>query len=472
MIRFLFLITVIAIIISGSYSASHKSYSLGSFPCMFDGIGRSYDGTVYIGSGNKADNCKLWRYDPDGDRLVGLGEIKTASQQAGNWKSKDIPGKIHTSVREMDGKIYFGTHFWEEDAVHYSRFRGGHLYEYNPQNRILRDLMTDTVLCPNEGIMDVAFDHQRKFIYGTTYPDGNIFQFNLNTGSIKKILSNNLLASDVTRFIFNDRQGRIYWITSPLLMYYDPVDDKKKAVGAVPLFPANHIKMVAYSFTRDTIFFSCRNADAIYRFVPDQSKIEVLTTENTRAAALRYDLNLLYYVEMKSDNTSCTGRLKSVNVLTGVVSPVYSGLPATRITGCEGVDKNGDIIMATAGTSGATILKITLGIPCSNCIAEPPPVTGIDYIRRASDVSGIKAYPNPFTGETRIVISKRTPFTKKRIQVFNMTGQRVDHFSAGNNPLKVSSVVWNAELLPSGLYLLAIQDLSGKTGSSILVQKR
>ena len=97
---FFLIFTVICTwLVQPGFAISHRTYTPPSgFGCIYDGIGASADGTVYFGLGNHTNDCVMLRYDPDADRFDQLGRISTASQAAGNWRSNDLPGKIHTSV--------------------------------------------------------------------------------------------------------------------------------------------------------------------------------------------------------------------------------------------------------------------------------------------------------------------------------------------------------------------------------------
>jgi hypothetical protein len=456
-------LTVVLFCIQYLFAISHQTYSLGSYDCMFDGIGRSYDGTAYIGAGNDLNNCALYKYDPSGNRLVSLGTVRDASSKINNWKSNDIPGKVHTSIREYNGKMYFATHYWKETAQEFLEFRGGHLYEYDPKTGNMRDMTPDTVLAPNEGIMDIAIDKVRGLIYATTYPAGNIYQHNMNTGQNKKILGQNLNAADVTRYIFADNAGYVYWIMSPLLMYYDPDADEKKSFGPIPLFPSNCMRAVLYSFTRDTIYFSARNADATYRFIPKDGKLDILMTTSINAGALRYDLNRIYFPvpEGGSGVTNNTRYLKYVNVLTGAVSNnVYSSLPE-RTTGCEGVDKNGDLIFATKGHSSARVVKVTLDIPCANCVAPEPVVSlrsSSDRIRKP--VFGV--YPNPFSTSVNIQVLMRNAecgMPNINVCVYDINGRQMARFDQFRIPHSAFGIrhTWNPTDQPAGTYIIKAQ---------------
>lgn len=46
-------------------AVSHITYSPPSgYGCIYDGVGRGYDGTVYVGIGNHTDNCILVKWLP------------------------------------------------------------------------------------------------------------------------------------------------------------------------------------------------------------------------------------------------------------------------------------------------------------------------------------------------------------------------------------------------------------------------
>ena len=135
-----------------------------------------------------------------------MGTVKAASELLDNWVTHaeanypanpfDAAGKIHTSIVEYKGKMYFGTHatcdmpsFQEDLATYPTFFRGGHLYSVETNGNAMMDCngFAKEVMAPGLGIMDVAPDYHHNGFFGVGYPTGDYFYHDLNTGRSRKI---------------------------------------------------------------------------------------------------------------------------------------------------------------------------------------------------------------------------------------------------------------------------------------------
>jgi len=66
------------------------------------------------------------------------------------------------------------------------------------------------------------------------------------------------------------------------------------------------------------------------------------------------------------------------------------------------------------------------------------------------------AYPNPFNSSTTIRYGLRLP-APTRVSVFDMNGQRVTVLDGGERGAGVYNLVWNAEGMPAGVYLIRLE---------------
>ncbi len=85
---------------------------------------------------------------------------------------------------------------------------------------------------------------------------------------------------------------------------------------------------------------------------------------------------------------------------------------------------------------------ITVGIP------EPPSFP--------SEFALPHAYPNPFNPSTTIsyVLPAQSDI---RIEIYNIIGQKIETIVDGNQTAGYHSIIWNASVLPSGIYFARLE---------------
>ncbi len=67
------------------------------------------------------------------------------------------------------------------------------------------------------------------------------------------------------------------------------------------------------------------------------------------------------------------------------------------------------------------------------------------------------AYPNPFNSTVRLGYELPVLEGNVRLSVYDMKGHRVCELEAGEPERPKATVVWNAEGLPSGVYLIRLE---------------
>lgn len=435
-IFFIFIVICTWLVLPG-FAISHKTYSPPSgFGCIYDGIGASADGTVYFGMGNHTNDAVMLRYDPDADRFDQLGRISAASQAAGNWKSGDTPGKIHTSVHEYNGKMYFASHSADEgDSIDYLNFRGGHLYSWDPATNTLADVNVTDVAIPNQGVMDIAIDKQRGLIYSIGYPNGHLWQHNLATGEDRLITATQQKLGSVSRYLMIGPQGRVFFIYGSGLYHYNPVDgtvhgriDIPNRAGSGP-----HIQAALPTPSGDTIYFSIVGENRIYRLICSRDTVENVINEGTRAMAARWDLGRIYWVR-EMDNVQ-SSELRMHQIDSRQTTTVYSSMPS-RADGCGGTDKNGDLIFGHWDNTAGYMVKVILDIP-------PIIVSNIRLREAAPDLS-VSVRPNPFSGSAHILFSGGPGSFE--FSIYNVSGRRVAHWPAH----RAGSLTWRPSNTEAG----------------------
>jgi hypothetical protein len=423
---------------AGAADISSTTYTLDSeFTSIWNGLGRDAQGNIYIAAGHRAwdylsheKDCAFFRFDFDKDAFVKIGTVRQVSEAADNWVDHtrfpaepfDAAGKVHTSIREFKGKMYFAT-ATTMDASTYGLelefypqfFRGSHLYEYDPETDRMRDMNAwdQSVMAPGNGQQDIAIDYHHDAIYGIGYPTGQVFRYDLKTGESRMVWQSpdgisNHNGGYVTRNLIIDRQGILWFAHGPRLVgYVNHLDEIEADVRMVVPFPESessvtgHLQALAFTATRDTVYFHRQGVDKIYRFIPGLRKIDYIADARTSSLLMRWDLNRLYWtavqrVETDQDSPSQSRRrrmtvLIEYDIATGQSRELEvggEGMPRPDNHWCgngDAVDRDGNLWFSNQGPKGGTVLKVDLGIPCEMCRGD---VFSWGEPRRRSNTNG------------------------------------------------------------------------------------
>jgi hypothetical protein len=151
----------------------------GLKPTMtWGGAGTAADGTVYVGGMDHRTNSALYRLHHD--RLYYVGDAKSASQAASNWKTGEVAEKFHTRPTWLNGRMYVATMNTSELNNNYLNVRGFHWYGYEiDANRFLDLSATDPggVGAEHGSIVTLAADTKRNILYGAMHPTGDLFAY-------------------------------------------------------------------------------------------------------------------------------------------------------------------------------------------------------------------------------------------------------------------------------------------------------
>ncbi len=101
----------------------------------------------------------------------------------------------HSLVVGQRGEVYVGTALAvDNNSQGYEHYSGGHLLKYVAANDDERNRIRIDKPCPvvdlgipskGQGIYALAIDRSRSVIYGLTYPDGEFFSYQIQTGTVK-----------------------------------------------------------------------------------------------------------------------------------------------------------------------------------------------------------------------------------------------------------------------------------------------
>jgi len=380
-----------------------KMYKVDStFTNIWNSMGRDAEGNIYVAAGHRdwdylspKKDVAFYKFNFKKDVFEKVGTVREASERAGNWvpssafpdKPFDAAGKVHTSIRYFKGKMYFATAttmdvwpFTSELEFYPKFFRGSHLYSYDTKTGLLEDLnKKNTVFAPGSGIQDIAIDYHHNAIFGLGYPTGRVFKFDLTTGESREMWQSpdgipNHNGGAVSRNLLIDNNG-ILWFANwnKLVAYIDHLDELPDSMEEPKLrFPNNegtytgHFQAMAYSASRDTIYFQRQSIDKIYRFRVKAQKLDFIADAKTPSLLLRWDLNKLYWIAGKKPDF----KLFEYDILSGKTTTIDvkgDGISKDWAGNGDAVDKYGNLWFTNKTATESTVLKVNIGVPCSIC---------------------------------------------------------------------------------------------------------
>lgn len=154
----------------------------------YNALSRASDGKIYyvLSSNDIEKGGQFYCYDPDTDQTQLIGDLTAI---CGEEHERSIPqGKSHVEFYERNRKLFFATHvgFYELiDGMErmpvnipegYKRYKGGHILSYDLDTGECKDLAT---VPRGEGVLTMAMDQDRGYIYCITWPTGNFLHYDL-----------------------------------------------------------------------------------------------------------------------------------------------------------------------------------------------------------------------------------------------------------------------------------------------------
>ena len=383
-----------------------KQYKVDStFTNIWNSMGRDAEGNIYVAAGHRnwdylspKKDVAFFKFNFKKDVFEKVGTVRDASERIGNWVSADAfpakpfdaAGKVHTSLRYYKGKMYFATATTMDVAPYTSElefypkfFRGSHLYSYDTKTGVIEDMNKNkTVFAPASGIQDIAIDYHHNAIFGIGYPTGKIFKFDLSTGESREIWQcpdgiPNHNGGSISRNLIVDNQG-ILWFANghKLIGYIDHLNEISDSLDEPKIrFPNNesaytgHFMAMAYSASRDSIYFQRQEINKIYRFRVKARKIDFIADAITSSLLLRWDLNKLYWIAGEKSDF----KLYEYNIISGktsVISVGGDGISKAFSGNGDAVDKYGNLWFTNKTATESTVLKVNIGEPCSICDKE------------------------------------------------------------------------------------------------------
>ncbi|MBD2776844.1 hypothetical protein [Iningainema tapete] len=202
--------------------------------------GSAPNGDIYIGGMDHFTNSALYRLEPGKNTLRYVGDARSASLAASNWKSGETAQKFHTRPHWYQGKVYVATMDRSDLNDEYLSSRGFHWYAYDPIQDKFSDLSVsepDGVGAKHVSIVTIASDPKLNVLYGAAVPTADIYKYDVAKGRTENL--GRPAAYDqkypyTGRLMWVDSRSRLYFSTGNLswggydqsiyghIYYYDP----------------------------------------------------------------------------------------------------------------------------------------------------------------------------------------------------------------------------------------------------------
>lgn len=147
------------------------------------------DGKLYfsIDTHNADYACRFYSFDPKSEEISLIAELDAP---LGEDATREISqGKVHVPFFENEGKLYFSTHtsFYQDglpgyDAGEKPLYKGGHFMSYDMQTGAFESLAR---IIPNEGLITMTMDHERKMLYGLSWPSALFVSYDMNKDELR-----------------------------------------------------------------------------------------------------------------------------------------------------------------------------------------------------------------------------------------------------------------------------------------------
>jgi hypothetical protein len=187
----------------------------------WSGAGAGPAGEIYVGGMDHATNAALYRLAAGGAAAPGatlryVGDARSASMAAGNWRPGEVAEKFHTRPARVGPRVYVATLSYSTLDDGYRQRRGFHWYAYDPGRDAFQDLSAGEphgVAAPEVGIVGIVADPRRGLIYGASQPTGDLYVHDIAAGRTTRLGRPDYRRPYVYvgRAPWLDRRGRLYF---------------------------------------------------------------------------------------------------------------------------------------------------------------------------------------------------------------------------------------------------------------------
>ncbi len=198
--------------------------------------GSAPNGDIYVAGMDHRTNAALYRIEAATGLLRYVGDARSASEAADNWRPGETAQKFHTRPLWHRGKIYVATMDRSDLDAAYLERRGFHWYAYDPATDRFTDLSAKEpggTAVPHGNLVSLASDPVNDVIYGAGVPTGEIYRYDVASGRTQDLGRPTIYGTPYVytgRVMWVDGRGRLYFTAmqpeDPArldhIMYYDP----------------------------------------------------------------------------------------------------------------------------------------------------------------------------------------------------------------------------------------------------------
>jgi hypothetical protein len=185
-------------------------------------------GDIYVAGMDHETNSALYHVDPVLGTLRYVGDARSASEAARNWKSGETAEKFHTRPLWHRGKMYVATMDRSSLDDEYLHRRGFHWYAYDPTRNNFEDLSANEPGGTGDAhgdIVTLASDPDRNVIYGAGVPTGTIYKYDVARG---RTVNLGRPSSYDQPYVYT---GRVMWVDSRGRLYFTAADATTQSDG-------------------------------------------------------------------------------------------------------------------------------------------------------------------------------------------------------------------------------------------------
>jgi len=172
------------------------------------------DGRIY--GATSGEGSHLFVFDPQHGYVEPLGRLP---------ETRTVH---HALAIGQKGDVFIGTALAvDNNGQGYDQYAGGHLFKYVPTENKGRTAIRSEAPCPvrdlgvpvkGQGIYALTIDRSRGVIYGLTYPQGDFFSYNIDSGVVKTHgqVANDIIPGEkfekeknIGRALVVDREGNV-----------------------------------------------------------------------------------------------------------------------------------------------------------------------------------------------------------------------------------------------------------------------
>jgi hypothetical protein len=178
--------------------------------------GSAPNGDVYVAGMDHVTNSALYRLRAGTQAFTYVGDARSDSEAAGNWRPGETAEKFHTRPTWHLGNVYVATMDYSKLDGGYLERRGFHWYAFDPSGDSFSDLSAgepEGVGARHLGLVTIASDPARNLLYGAAVPTGRIFRYDVGAKSTSDLGRPAAYDRDylyVGRFMWVDSRGRLY----------------------------------------------------------------------------------------------------------------------------------------------------------------------------------------------------------------------------------------------------------------------